>query len=120
MSQVEDNNPAYELANTDNLSIDRNPNQIENYDYMWNQDDYDYMEQYNKLLACFQSAHVLICQHTTLHQKPSGHCMFEKSSTIFNSLFALQFALFHLTLKTGHGIYVWTILIIIKSEEEKN
>ena len=34
MSQVEDNNPAYELANTDNLSIDRNPNQIENYDYM--------------------------------------------------------------------------------------
>ena len=45
MSQVEDNNPAYESANTDNLSIDRNPNQIDNYDYMWNQDDYDYMEQ---------------------------------------------------------------------------
>lgn len=41
--QVEDNNPAYESASLGNQASDRNPNQIDDYDYMWNHDDFEYM-----------------------------------------------------------------------------
>ena len=34
---MQDNNPAYESASQ---AVDRNPNQIEDYDYMWNRDNY--------------------------------------------------------------------------------
>ena len=52
--QMQDNNPAYESA--------RNPNQIEDYDYMWNR----YMEQKRPSVR-FQSAHILVLSH--LHIK---------------------------------------------------
>ena len=50
---MEDRNPAYEPANSGNQAI--NMNQIEDYDYMWNQDDYDNMGQRCGFKKCLYS-----------------------------------------------------------------
>ena len=40
---MEDSNPAYESAYAGNQANERNSNQIDNYDYMWNHNKYNYM-----------------------------------------------------------------------------
>ena len=47
---MEDRNPAYEPANSGNQAI--NMNQIEDYDYLWNHDDYDNMGQWCGFKKC--------------------------------------------------------------------
>ena len=77
--------------------------------------------------AVFKVSHVLICQHTTLHQKPSVHSMFEKPQKYLTPFcFAICFIPFNpqnwswnICLDWRCGGFISTILIIIQSEEEE-
>ena len=55
---MEDSNPAYESAN-----IDRNPNQIDDYDYMWNHDNYNFMG--GTVMLFWKASRIQVYQEST-------------------------------------------------------